>query len=155
MKCTLILLSLALMVSCSTHKKVKSGIDQEVAGSNVSSSEKLGETIHELINHSESFTEDQKKELHRIFDDNKKLAMDLAAQSYQYRGVLVKELLGGKVSTKRINLIKKDIERIESLRLKNTFDTVQAITDMVKSHPEEKEFAPHIINFEGSAQMLR
>ncbi len=155
MKISLILVLSFILVSCSSHKKMKREVREEAADSKVSSSEKLGETIHELINHSDSFTEDQKAKLHKIFDDNKKLAMDLAAESYRFRGVLVTELLSGNPSRSRLKAIKKDIERIERLRLKNTFDTVQSITDIVKSHPEEKDFTPHIINFEGSPQMLR
>lgn len=154
MKISLIL-TLMILVSCSSHKETKREVREEAAASEVSSSEKLGETIHELINHSDSFTEKQKEKLHKIFDDNKKLALDLKAESYRFRSVLVKELLSGSPSKARVNALKRDLERIEKLRLKNTFDTVEAITAIVKSHPEEKDFAPHIIDFEGSPQMVR
>ena len=155
MKITVCLALCLFLVSCSTHKKVKREVREDAAQSSVNSSEKLKESIHELIDHSDSFTAEQKAQLHKLFDENKKRALELTAESYKFRGVLVKELLSGSSSRARVTALKKNIERIEQLRLKNTFDTAKAITDIVKSHPEEDDFAPHIINFEGSPQMLR
>lgn len=155
MKITIGLFLCFFLLSCSSHKEVKREVREDAAQSGVNSSEKLKETIHELIDHSESFTPEQKAQLHKLFDENKKRALELTAKSYKFRGVLVKELLSGSPSRARVNALKKDIERIEKLRLKNTFDTAKAITDIVRTHPEEDEFTPHIINFEGSPQMLR
>lgn len=155
MKITVYVTLCLVLLSCSSHKKVKHEVREDAAQSTVNSSDKLKETIHELIDHSDSFTAEQKTQLHNLFDENKKRALELTAESYKFRGVLVKELLSGSPSRARVKALKKDIERIEGLRLKNTFDTAKAITDIVRSHPEDSDFAPHIINFEGSAQTLR
>jgi hypothetical protein len=61
---------------------------------------------------------------------------------------LIKELLSGNVHKTEIDVIKKDIADIEAARLKNTFDTVGKITNIVSSHTEKDKFMDHLINIE-------
>lgn len=155
MKLSIFFLAFFFAVSCSTHKNEKRKIEKEVSESNVSSPQALGTEINDLIENSKTLTQEQKEELRSILDANKKLAMELSEKSYKYRGVLVNELLSGKADAARVKILENDIEKVEKLRLKNTFDTVKKITRIVKGQPDNKEFAPHLIHPEGASQMLR
>lgn len=143
-----VVLALALLVGCSSYQKDKKEVQDKVTESNVSSSEALGGTIQELISNSTTLTEVQKKQLVDILSLNKQKADELSQESYRFRGVMIQELLSGNPSQKKIKIIKKDIKRIEDERLKNTFDTVEKISEIVSKDPDQKKFADHMLMME-------
>lgn len=145
----LIVLGLVLLVSCSSAKE-KKAIEESAAHSTVKDSKKLHGTIHDLIDSSKTLTDVQKKELYKIIHDNKKLSEKLAEDSYQFRAVLIQELLSEKPSKKRVRIIKADIKKVEDLKLKNTFDTVEKISDIVSGHPDKKNYSEHLMQIERS-----
>lgn len=149
----LVALGLVLLVSCATStKSEKQAVEEKAAHTNVKDSKQLGGTIHDLIDSSKTLTETQKKELYKLIEVNKKTAEKLAEDSYRYRAVLIEELLSGKPSKKRVKIIKADIKRVEGLKLKNTFDTVEKISNIVSGHPDEKQYSEHLINIERSTR---
>lgn len=149
MKSVFSVLILCLAVSCASKKSVEKEIEQEAAQTNVTTPQALGGTIHDSIANSKTLTDAQKAELTKIIEMNKQKATELSEQSFKYRAVLIQELLNGKATTARIKIIEGDIERVEKLRLKNTFDTVKKISAIVSGHPDNQEFAQHLINMEG------
>jgi Flp pilus assembly protein TadD len=144
MKALLFLVVALSLVGCAT-KKDKQEIQEKVSHSKVSDAPTLGKSIQDLINNSETLTDAQKKELEKIIEVNKKTAESLTEQSYKYRSVLIQELLSGKVNKKKVKLLKKDIKRVENLKLKNTFDTVEKISKIVSSSPDKEKFAQRLI----------
>lgn len=143
-----VVLALALLVGCSSYQKDKKEVQEKVTESNVSSSEALGGTIQELISNSTTLSEAQKKQLVDILSLNKQKADELSQESFRFRGVMIQELLSGNPSNKKIKIIKKDIKRIEDERLKNTFDTVEKISQIVSKDPDQKKFADHMLMME-------
>lgn len=150
MKKLLFLVALMALTSCASKKQDRKDIESKAAANSVTSPTALGGTIHELIHSSTTLTEAQKKELEGIIDLNKKTAMELSEKSYQLRAVLIEELLSGKSTRQRINIIEKDIKKIEQARLKNTFDTVEKISAIVSKQPDNKKYSQHLINIERS-----
>ena len=112
-----ILMMTISLVACSSYKQEKKAVEQEAAQTNVKDAQSLGATIHDLINNSKTLSEEQKKELTEILSANKSKAEELAGESYQYRAVLIKELLSGKAKKSRVRILEKDIARVEKLRL--------------------------------------
>ena len=143
---TLVLITL-FITSCASQKADRE-IRKEAAQSNVSDSKTLGKTIHELIHSSKTLTSSQKKELDKIIEINKNTAMALMEESYKFRSILIQELLSGNSSKERIELIKNDIKQIEGKRLKNTFDTVEKISNIVSAHPEKHEIGNRMLDLE-------
>lgn len=141
-------LLLSLVVSCASKKATEREIDEKAAKTNVTDPQALGNTIHDLIQNSETLKPEQKTELTNIIEANRQLAMKLSEESYRYRAVLIQELLSGKVEQKRIKIIKKDIKRIEAARMKNTFDTVHKISKIVSKIPDREKFAEELIKLE-------
>ncbi|MGE3608262.1 MAG: hypothetical protein AB7I27_01645 [Bacteriovoracaceae bacterium] len=139
---------LMTFVGCSSYKKTEQEIESKAAQSSVSDGKALGGTIHELIASSKTLTEEQKKKLSEIFEANKKKAEELSAKSYHYRAVLIQELLSGSASDEKIKILKKDIRKVENLKLKNTFETVHKVSEIVSKHPEHEQYLHHLINFE-------
>lgn len=147
----IILAVLVLNVACSSYKKDKKEIMQEKSETTVTDSKSLGMSINELITNSQTLNEQQKTQLIEILAENKKTAESLSEESYKSRGVLVKELLTGKSTKRRIRILQKDIKRIEDLRLKNTFDTVKKISSIVSKNPEHHEdITRHLMNERGA-----
>lgn len=140
---SLTLLSL-LTVSCAT-KSEKQSVHEEAAASEVRDPKALGETIEHHIDVSKTLTDAQKAELHKIIDENKKKAMELQEKSFQFRSVLVKELLSGKISKKRIQIIKNDIKRIEQARLANTFEAIEQISRIVANQPDKDFYSNELM----------
>lgn len=138
---------LLALTSCAS-KQDKLEIQRKAQDSKISDSKALGQSISETIQNSETLTATQKKELEDIIAINKGIAETLTQQSYQYRSLLVQNLLSGNVNQKEINIIKKDIRRIEAEKLKNTFDTVEKITKIVSKNPGKDKFTNQIINFD-------
>jgi hypothetical protein len=139
MRIILTILLASMLISCSSHTREKKEIEQKASTSQVKDSQALGGTINDLISNSKTLSDAQKKQLTDIIAANKKRADELSAESFKYRGVLIQELLSGKSSESRVRILEKDIERIENLRLKNTFDTVKKISAIVSKHPEHHE----------------
>lgn len=146
-----VLLSILLM-SCASKNKEERDIDQKAAKVNVSNPEALGNTIQSAIQSSKNLTDAQKQELERIIADNKKLAMELSEKSYQYRAVLIQELLSGEVKQKRIRILENDIKKVEDARLKNTFDTVKKISAIVTHQSDRQVFKEHLLNFDRTSR---
>lgn len=144
MKAMLSLLVLLTFVSCSSTKE-KKALSAEAKESKVTDGKALGQTISELIHSSETLTPEQKKELEVIMANNKQTAESLNEQSFQYRSVLIKSLLSGKVNRKEVDILKKRIKTIEGQKLKNTFDTVEKITKLVDKHEQKEKFADHLL----------
>jgi hypothetical protein len=151
------IIALALILSaCSSHKKEKAAIEKEAATTNVSDSQGLGKTIHDLISNSKTLNEKQKKELTDILSQNKSKAEALSAESYKYRAVLIRELLTGKATDSSIKILEKTISRIENERLKNTFDTVKKISTIVELHPQlHDDIVNHMMNVDGRGSMVK
>lgn len=157
MRTTIVLmLALTLSTACSTRKKEVREIESEKAQTSVEDSQGLGKTIATLIAESKTITDAQKEQLRSIFAENKRRAEELSAESYKYRAVLVKELLTGKATDSRIKILEKDIERIEKLRLQNTFGTVKKISAIVSGHPHHHQaFAEELMNLESRGSLAR
>lgn len=146
-KIILVCIVLGLSISCSTHKKEEKEIQNQVSHTEVSA-HNLGKTIHHLIENSKTLSKEQKVELEKILEINRKKAHELIEESYKFRVVLVKELLQPKMNQSKIDLIKSDIKKIEEKRLKNTFGTIEKFTKIISEHPNHHEFSDHLINIE-------
>lgn len=152
----LIVLMLIMTGACSTHKKEKLKIEQEKSETQVTDAQSLGQSIQELIANSQTLSDQQKKDLTDILTENKKRADELSAESFKSRAILVKELLSGKATKRRVKILQKDIKRIENLRLKNTFDTVKRISSIVDKHPQLHDgLVEHMINLESRGSVGR
>lgn len=150
----LVVLSL-VFASCSSAKKDKKDIQEAAAQSSVTDSQSLGRTIQDHIENSQTLTEAQKEELRSILAANKKRAEELTEESYQFRGVLVTELLSGKATKRRVRILEKNIEKVEKMKLQNTFDTVKKISAIVSGQPDQSEFADEILNMENRGTSKR
>lgn len=137
-----------VLVSCSSTKKEKTSVQEKVASSTINSPQGLSQTIEDHIENSKTLTDEQRVELRKILGDNKTLAEELTAESFKNRGVLIQELLTGKSTPKRVKILEKEIERIERLRLKNTFDTVKKISKIVSGQPDLNLFADEMLRME-------
>ncbi len=143
MKSLLLVLSLALVAGCSSKKQKE--IRDEVAQEKNVDGKSLGMTISDQINNSATLTDAQKKELTGILSVNKATAEALNEESFKFRSVLIKTLLSGNVDKKKVELIKKDIKKIEAKKLKNTFDTVEKITRIVSKETDARRFEDGLI----------
>jgi uncharacterized small protein (DUF1192 family) len=150
----LIVLSFVL-VSCSSAKKEKASVEQKVAVSKVDSPQGLSKTIEDHIESSTSLTEEQKTALRMILGENKRRAEELTTESFKNRGVLIQELLSGKYTPQRVTILQKEIERIEKLRLKNTFDTVKKISKIISGQPDLNQFADEMLHMENRGATRR
>lgn len=144
MKAMISLLALFALVSCSSKSQQRE-LEAKAAESKVQDGKALGNKIHDLIHSSKTLTEVQKTELEAIMTANKQKADELTGKSFQYRGVLVKSLLSGNYNQKEVNILKKDIAKIEKAKLKNTFDTIDKITSIVAKHEEKQKIYNHLI----------
>jgi hypothetical protein len=143
----LIIFSIVLL-ACSSTKKEKESVHEKVAASTINSPQSLSQTIEDHIENSKTLSDSQRIELRKILGDNKRLAEELTAESFKNRGVLIQELLTGKSTPKRVKILEREIERIEKLRLKNTFDTVKKISKIVSGQPDLNQFAEEILRLE-------
>ncbi len=148
MKKILPLLLLVTLASCATQKAEKD-IEQKISqeGSTADGAT-LGKTINDLITSSKTLKPEQKKELEAIIAANKARAEKLANDSYKFRSVLIKELLSGKPNKKEVALLKADIKKIEADRLKNTFDAIEKISNIVSAHPEHDVYIKHLMSID-------
>lgn len=146
-KISLLLLAAIISVSCA-HRSNKKDIQEKADQSTVTTPNALGGTIHDAIHSSKSLTEAQKLQLEGIIAANKKKADELTAESFKFRGILIQELLSEKSDRAKVKLIKKNIKRIESAKLKNTFETVEKISEVVSKNPDRQDFSDHLLNIE-------
>jgi len=151
MKAILSLFVLLSITSCAS-KKEELDVEAKAKASQVHDSKGLRDSINDLIHSSKTLSEVQKKELENIFIINKQKADALNELSFKFRSVLIKELLSGKINKSEVELIKKDIEKIEADKLKNTFDTVEKITNIVSAHPEKHKYIDHLLFIERPAR---
>ena len=142
------ILALVILASCSSSKTARKEVNQEVASTQVKDSAALGSTIEDSIQSSKSLNEAQKLELRKIFEANKAKAMELAEQSYKLRAVLVQELLNGKINKKKIGILKRDINKVEAKRLKNTFEAIEPVTRIVAGDPNKDKFTDHLMRID-------
>ena len=149
MKALLSLIIFLALTACASQNKSEIEVEKKAANETTTTGQNLGTTIHELIQSSKTLSPAQKIELEGIVAINKQRAEDLSAKSYKFRALLIKELLSGRpVNNKEIRIIKKDIQKIEAERLKNTFDTVEKISVIVSAHPENEKYTKHLIFME-------
>lgn len=141
------LLLVICLVSCAS-KSEKKEIADKAAQIQVKDPKALVNAIHELISSSTTLTDVQKRDLTMILNQNRQVSMELSEKSYKFRALLIEELLSGKATRKRIRIIKSDIKAIEGQRLKNTFDTVEKISQIMSSHPDREKFSDHLIQYE-------
>lgn len=144
MKAMISLLVLLTLTGCAS-KKHEQALTVQAKESNVNDGKALGQTITDLIQSSESLTAEQKKELETIMMANKQTADTLNEQSFQFRSVLIKSLLSGSYNRKEVGILKKKIKKIEDQKLKNTFDTVEKITNIVAKHEQKEKFVDHLL----------
>jgi hypothetical protein len=144
MKAMISVLALLALVSCAS-KSQQRDIEAKAAESKVQDGPALKTKIHDLIHSSKTLTDAQKNELETILSANKQKADELTEKSFQYRGVLVKSLLSGNYNKKEVSILKKDIEKIEKAKLKNTFDTIDKIVAIVAKHEEKEKIYDHVI----------
>jgi Rad3-related DNA helicase len=142
-------LVLLLLTACATRVE-KEKIRQKAQGSEVSDSKSLGLKVKRLVQSSTTLSDTQKLELEKLFEDNKKIIDALTEESYKFRGLLVKKLLSGHAKKKDINFLKKEIERIERKRLKNTFDTLEKISKIVADQPDHDEYSDPLMHMQKS-----
>ena len=151
MKAILSILIIITITSCAS-KKEELDVQAKAKESRIHDSKGLGDTISDLIHSSKTLSDAQKKELENIFMVNKQRADSLSEQSYKFRSVLIRELLSGKINKTDVEVIKKDIEKIETEKLRNTFDTVEKITNIVSAHPEKNKYIDHLLFIERPAR---
>jgi len=145
-----LILASFVVTSCASQKNEEKIVEAKAAQTTVHDSNALGSTINDLITNSKNLTDVQKEEIRKIFQMNKQTAEELTQKSYGFRGVLIQELLSGKVNQKRVEILKRDIKEVEAARLKNTFDTVEKISALVIDHPEKAKFAEHMMMMDKS-----
>lgn len=155
MRILALIISSIVLVSCSSTKNEKEAVHQKVAASTVNSPQSLSETIVNHIENSQTLSDSQKTELRAILGENKRLADELMTESFKNRGVLIQELLTGKSTPRRVKILEKEIERIEKLRLKNTFDTVKKISKIISGQPDLNQFAEEILHMENRGSSKR
>ena len=134
-------------VSCAT-KAEKKEIRTKAEESHVKSHSQLGKTIHTAIKNSSHLTSEQRKQIEEIIALNKKTAEELSERSYQFRSVLIQELLAENFDDKKVRIIKKNIRNIEKDRLKNTLEAVEKISRVVARSQDKAAFAEALTNFE-------
>lgn len=148
MKTASLLLCLVLM-SCSTTKIEQSKIDSKVANeSSVTDGKTLGQSVHDTINASKTLDDKQKGELNTLFIETRETMKGLNEKSFKLKSVLVKELLSGSENRKQIKLLKKDIKKVESERLKSTFAAFDKISKIVRKDADAQVYTDHLMNMD-------
>jgi PBP1b-binding outer membrane lipoprotein LpoB len=143
------LLLAVMLTACATKEKKKEEevVEEKAIQSNVKDVTALRGTIQHAFEES-SLPAAKKDQLRKILDVNKARSIELSEKAYEYRAVLIEELLSGKMNPKRVKILKADIKKVEDLRLKNTFDTVEQISAIVSDHPDKDKFTDHLINYD-------
>lgn len=143
---SLILLTF-LCVSCAS-KKEKQEVIQRAQASEVTSHNELGNTIEKALNESRHLKDQQRKEIEAILNHNRMTAETLAEKSYQFRAVLIQELLAEDFDKSKVKIIKKNIKHIEKNKLNNTLDTIERISRIVSKTKDRQIFNDALTKFE-------
>ena len=146
MKTISLLLLTILFVSCSTRKQDQLLIQKKVSQeTSVSDGKTLGESVNEAIHNSKTLDEKQKSELKALFDQTKNKNKALLEESFKLRAVLIKELLSEGATPKQVKMLKKNIKKTESERLKTTLLAIDQISKIVKNDPDGEMLADHLM----------
>lgn len=151
MKSVSLILTLLFLASCSSRKIEQAKIDDKVSKeTSVTDGKSLGASVNETIQSSASLTEQQKAELEKLFNETKLKNSALMEESFKLRAVLIKELLSGDVNAKQVKLLKKDIKKNESERLKSTLSAIDKISLIVSKDPDNSKFIDHMMQMDRS-----
>lgn len=151
MKSVSLILTLLFLASCSSRKIEQAKIDDKVSKeTSVTDGKSLGASVNETIQSSASLTEQQKAELEKLFNETKLKNSALMEESFKLRAVLIKELLSGDVNPKQVKLLKKDIKKNESERLKSTLSAIDKISLIVSKDPDNSKFIDHMMQMDRS-----
>lgn len=151
MKSVSLILTLLFLASCSSRKIEQAKIDDKVSKeTSVTDGKSLGASVNETIQSSASLTEQQKAELEKLFNETKLKNSALMEESFKLRAVLIKELLSGDVNAKQVKLLKKDIKKNESERLKSTLSAIDKISLIVSKDPDNTKFIDHMMQMDRS-----
>jgi len=135
-----------VLVACATQKKTEDKVKTEVAKeSRIHDPDTFEKGINEAIDSSTSLDAEQKKGLHKILNETRDQNRKLYEQSLKLRVVLLKELLKKDSDTKEVKLLKKQIQNLENDRLKNTFQTVDQISHIVKHDENDHDILNQVI----------
>lgn len=140
MKLLFVLAISALALTACSSNKVRQEVEAKAAHSTVTDPKALGESIHHAIESSKSLNAEQKAKLYAIIEANKQKATALAEESFQFRSVLINELLSEKMDPKKVKILKSDIKKIENKKLKNTFNAIEQIIGVVSNSPDKHNF---------------
>lgn len=150
MKVTIPLILLSLLFSGCASKTEKLEVTNQTEKSSVKNSEALKDSIEQTIQSSKHLSNEQKGLLEKIIAENKQRAEELQEESYKVRSILIKELLAPEQNRKKISLLKKNIQLIEKNKLKNTFQAIEKISDVVSQTPDREKFSIPLQNIDRS-----
>lgn len=145
MKMWVVLAMLFVVTSCASYKEEQEKVRTKVSQENISSGQELNTTLHEVINHSKTLTDEQKEKLRKIVDDVRAQNQALQEETLRLRLVLIRELISENVSQKEVKVIKKNIVKAEDMRMKNTFRAINEITQIVKKDPDSEAYVNHMM----------
>ncbi len=149
MKSVSLILTLLFLASCSSRKIEQAKIDEKISNeTSVTDGKSLGATVNEVIQSSATLNEKQKAELEKLFNETKAKNSALMEESYKLRSVLIKELLSADVNAKQVKLLKKDIKKNESVRLKSTLTAIDKISIIVSKDPDNSKFIDHMMQMD-------
>lgn len=146
MKTIPLIFGLLILASCATRTEKKE-IQQKVANeSEISDGKSLVRSVNDDIHTSKTLSGKQKLELQKILDRVKATNSFLIEQSFKQKGALIKEILSGKKDKRQVSLLKRDIRKTESLRLKNTLAAFNEIANVISGDPESQAYLEHVMH---------
>lgn len=148
MKTLLVITMLSFLAFGCASKETKSEVREKAQNSKVKSPENLKNAIESALAKSSHLSEEQRAEIGKILSANKTLADELAEKSYQFRGILIQELLSENMDSKKVKYIEKNIKDIEGRRLQNTLETISKISGIVSKSPDRRNFSEPLMGFE-------
>lgn len=148
MKQWIYLMPLLILTSCATQQEKKQ-VEQKVANeTTVVDGTTLSISVQETIAASKTLSPEQKEQLQSLFLATRTKARSLLEDSYKLRSVLIKELLASNVNPSEIKILKKNIKKVESERMKLTLSAADQITKIVGQNKEKEQFAEHLMLIE-------
>lgn len=149
MKLVSLILALLFLASCSSRKIEQAKIDEKISNeTSVTDGKSLGASVNDVIQSSATLNEKQKADLEKLFNEIKVKNSALMEESFKLRAVLIKELLSGDVNAKQVKLLKKDIKKNESERLKSTLTAIDKISLIVSKDPDNSKFIDHMMQMD-------
>lgn len=138
-----------LLVSCSSVKTEEKKVDDKLAAeSTVYDGKSMGDSIREAIRTSATLDEKQKEKIESILAETKLKNKAMLEKSFKLRSVLIKELLSGQVNQKQLKLLKKQIRKTESLRLKTSLTAIDQISSIVKKDPKAEMYVNELMFYD-------